>query len=51
MSGDLEMNANSILLGGSGATESVIKFDNNRIEFRFGGTVRFYIDTTGGHNA
>jgi len=49
--GTIEMGGAAISLGGSGATATAIRHANNRIEFLVGGTVRFYIDNTGGHNA
>jgi cytoskeletal protein CcmA (bactofilin family) len=45
------MEGHEIRLGGTGATETLARHLNNRIEFWVGGRVRFYIDTTGGHNA
>ena len=49
--GTASLDGNPIILGGSEATETRIRHANNRIEFLVGGTLRFYIDTTGGHNA
>jgi hypothetical protein len=47
----LEMTGHDILMGGSGAGEVRTRYNNNRLEFLVGGTLRFYIDSTGGHNA
>lgn len=48
----VNMNGFAIILGGAGGTtETKILHANGRIEFWVSGALRYYIDTTGGHNA
>jgi hypothetical protein len=47
----VNMQGQHILMGGSGAGEVFMKYASNRLEIYVGGTLRFYIDSTGGHNA
>ena len=49
--GEARMNNNLLYLGGTTPTGTAIRANGSRIEFLIGGTVRFYIDSTGGHNA
>jgi len=49
--GDLRVNSNTVYLGGTTPTGTAIRANGTRIEFLIGGTVHFYIDSTGGHNA
>lgn len=48
---DVKMQGNRLFMGGSGAQETIIQYENGRLNFLIGGQIRFYIDETGGHNA
>lgn len=47
----VKMQGNDLNMGGSGAGEVLLRYANNRLEIFVGGTLRFYVDSTGGHNA